>query len=512
MERARTTTEADHLDVLIVGAGLSGIGAACRLVRSHPERTFAVLESRDAIGGTWDLFRYPGIRSDSDMHTLGYDFAPWTDEQAIADGPKILDYIRRTAERYHVTDHVRYGRRVIGASWSEADSRWTVRLRHSDGESSQLTCDFIEACTGYYDYDEGYTPEFPGLERFAGQVIHPQQWPEDLDYAGKKVLIIGSGATAITLLPAMTDQAAHVTMLQRSPTYVVSLPREDPLGPFVHRWLSEKAAYHVIRAKNVLLQTLSYQFSRRAPALMKKVLRKGVVDQTPAGFDVDRHFAPAYDPWDQRLCVSPNGDLFQALRDGTASVVTDQIETFTERGVTLRSGQQLEADIVITATGLKIKVFGGIEVDVDGTPVDPSTRLAYRAMMLSGVPNLAFVIGYTNASWTLKADLVSEYVSRLLTYMDAHGYRAVRPPADPRGVGREPLMDLSSGYIQRAMGQLPSQGSVAPWRVRQNYVLDYREFTRRPVNDGVLEFSRGGVAPAQAPALPASGASAPAAV
>jgi monooxygenase len=485
------TTPPAHVDVLVIGAGISGIGMGCHLRREQPGKSFAILESRESIGGTWDLFRYPGIRSDSDMHTLGYDFAPWTDAQSIADGPKILDYVRRTAQQYRVTERVRFGQRVTGASWSQADSRWTLHIRHSDGSSSELTCDFIEACTGYYDYDNGYTPEFPGIERFAGQVIHPQHWPEDLDYAGKRVVVIGSGATAITLLPAMTDRAAHVTMLQRSPTYVVSLPREDPLAPLARRWLPEKAAYHAIRAKNVLLQTLSYQFSRRAPKLMKKVLRKGVIAQTPAGFDVDRHFAPVYDPWDQRLCVSPDGDLFKALRDGTASVVTDQIETFTEHGIKLAGGQELEADIVITATGLKVQVFGAIAVDLDGEPVDPSTRVAYRAMMLSGVPNLAFVIGYTNASWTLKADLVSEYVSRLLTYMDAHGYRVVRPPADPSGVGREPLMDLSSGYIRRALNQLPSQGSIAPWRVRQNYLLDHREFTRRPVDDGVLEFSRG---------------------
>ena len=499
------TTDPEHFDVIVIGAGLSGVGAACRLVRSHPERSFAVLEGREAIGGTWDLFRYPGIRSDSDMHTLGYDFAPWTDPQSIADGPKILDYVRRTADRYGVTERVRFGHRVTGVSWSEADSRWTVHVRRADGEDIDLTCAFIEACTGYYDYEGGYTPEFPGAADFAGTIVHPQHWPEHLDWTGKRVVIIGSGATAITLVPSMSQAAEHVTMLQRSPSYVVSQPREDPLAPYLHRWLPAKAAYHVVRAKNVLLQTLSYQISRRAPGLMKKLLRKGAISQLPAGFAVDQHFAPTYDPWDQRLCVAPNGDLFAALRSGKASIVTDQIDTFTEHGIRLRGGEELEADIIITATGLKVQAFGAIAADLDGEPVDVSKLLAYKAMMLSGVPNFAFVIGYTNASWTLKADLVSEYVSRLLTYMDQHGYKVVRPPADPK-VDRVPLMDLSSGYIQRSLGELPGQGTAAPWRMHQNYILDRIEFTRSKVDDGVIEFSAGGTAPVEPPAQPAPAA------
>jgi monooxygenase len=501
--RVRTTTP-EHLDVIVIGAGLSGVGAGCRLRRNHPQRSFAVLESRDAIGGTWDLFRYPGIRSDSDMHTLGYDFAPWTDPQAIADGPKILEYVRRTADAHGVTQRIRFGHRVTGVSWSEADSRWTVRVQRPDGESLELTCSFIEACTGYYDYDAGYSPEFPGAERFEGTIVHPQHWPEDLDYAGKRVVIIGSGATAITLVPAMARTAAHVTMLQRSPTYVASLPREDPLGPVLRRWLPAKPAYHVIRAKNVLFQMASFQLSRRAPRLMKKLLRQGAERQLPPGFEVDRHFAPSYDPWDQRLCVAPDGDLFAALRAGSASIVTDRIETFTETGIRTASGEELEADIIVTATGLTVRAFGGIQADLDGVPVDVSTRLAYRAMMLSGIPNFAFVIGYTNASWTLKADLVSAYVCRLLSYMDEHGYAVVRPPADPRGIDPEPLLDLSSGYVQRALADLPSQGSAKPWRVHQNYVLDRVEFTRRPVEDGVLEFSRGASGSTAPPAEPAA--------
>ena len=500
------TTDAEHLDVIVVGAGLSGVGAGCRLRRSHPERSFALLEGRDALGGTWDLFRYPGIRSDSDMHTLGYDFAPWTDPQSIADGPKILDYVRRTADQYHVTERIRFGHRVTAASWSDAECRWTVHVERADGEELDLTCSFLQACTGYYDYEGGYTPEFPGAQDFAGTIIHPQHWPEDLDYAGKRVVVIGSGATAITLLPSMAPTAAHVTMLQRSPSYVVSQPREDPIGPYVRRWLPAKPAYHVIRAKNVAMQILSYQLSRRAPSVMKKLLRKGALAQLPAGFDVDRHFAPAYDPWDQRLCVAPDGDLFAAVRSGKASIVTDQIETFTERGIRLRSGDELEADIIITATGLKVKAFGAIDVDVNGVPVVVPDLLAYKAMMLSGIPNFAFVIGYTNASWTLKADLVSEYVSRMLTFMDEHGYRVVRPPAHPDGVERQPLMDLTSGYIQRALGQLPGQGSVAPWRMHQNYVLDRFEFTRHSVNDGVLEFSAGGATSPGPPAQTATAA------
>ena len=490
------TTPAEHLDVLIVGAGLSGIGAACHLRADHPGRSLAILESRPAIGGTWDLFRYPGVRSDSDMHTLGYAFAPWQEATAIADGPSILRYVRDTARRHGVTERVRLGHRVTAARWNGADGRWTVDVQRADGETLALTCSFLLTCCGYYDYEQGFAPAFAGVDRFPGPVIHPQRWPHDLDYAGKRVVVIGSGATAITLVPALAATASHVTMLQRSPSYVVSLPAQDPLAVLARRWLPEMAAYHTVRAKNVALMTLSYQLSRRFPRAARSLITRGARAQLPDGFDVDTHFAPRYDPWDQRLCVSPDGDLFAALRGGRASIVTDRIATFTERGIALESGSELAADVIVTATGLRLQAFGGMTLTVDGEPVTLSDRLAYKGMMLSGVPNFAFVIGYTNASWTLKADLTSDYVCRLLAHMDAHGHRECRPPAHPAGVGREPLIDLASGYVQRAIDDFPGQGRRRPWRVHQNYALDLLEFSRRPVDDGVMRFSAGARAPA----------------
>ena len=484
------TNAGEHLDVLIVGAGLSGIGAGCHLRRRLPTASFAILESRDAIGGTWDLFRYPGVRSDSDMHTLGYAFSPWRDARAIADGPSILRYVTETADRFGVTERVRLGHRVVAADWSEADGRWTVEARRADGEPITLTCSFLLTCCGYYDYADGFTPTFPGADEFAGEVIHPQHWPEDLDYAGRRIVVIGSGATAITLVPALARRAAHVTMLQRSPTYVISLPGHDPLARIARRWLPERAAYTAIRAKNVALQALTYQLCRRFPRQARAVIRKGVAAQLPAGFDVDTHFRPAYDPWDQRVCVSPDGDLFAALRRGTASIATDRVARFTASGIALESGAELAADIIVTATGLRLQPIGGMSLSLDGEAVDLHSRLAYKGSMLSGVPNFAFVVGYTNASWTLKADLTCDYVCRLLRHMDERGYLACRPPAAPRGVQREPLIDLMSGYVMRALEDFPGQGSRRPWRLRQNYPLDRYEFTRRPVDDGVLQFSR----------------------
>ena len=489
MIRARTGAGAEHLDVLVVGAGLSGIGAGCHLRRRRPGATFAILEARDAIGGTWDLFRYPGVRSDSDMHTLGYSFAPWRDGRAIADGPSILRYVRETAERHGVAERVRFGHRVIAADWSEQNSRWTVKAQRPGGETVTLTCSFLLTCCGYYDYAGGFAPHFPGQAQFRGRIVHPQQWPEDLDCAGRRVVVIGSGATAVTLVPALAADAAHVTLLQRSPTYVIALPGRDPFAALARRWLPERLAYSLVRAKNVSVQSLFYSFCRRFPGRARALIRRGTAAQLPAGFDVDTHFRPTYDPWDQRVCVSPDGDLFAALRAGTASIVTDRIARFTPAGILLKSGDELPADIIITATGLRLRAIGGMALSLDGKPVALGSCLAYRGMMLSGVPNFAFVVGYTNASWTLKADLTCDFVCRLLGLMDRRGLVSCRPPAEPDSGQRRPLIDLTSGYVTRALEDFPAQGSRRPWQLRQNYPLDLYEFTCRPVSDGVLQFS-----------------------
>ncbi|HEX9967884.1 MAG TPA: NAD(P)/FAD-dependent oxidoreductase, partial [Solirubrobacterales bacterium] len=418
----------EHLDVLIVGAGLSGIGAAWHLQRDHPTRSYAILEARDAIGGTWDLFRYPGIRSDSDMHTLGYRFRPWTAEKSITDGQSILDYVRDTAREAGIDRRVRYRHRVVRAKWSSAEARWTVEVERTDtGETVTMTCDFLWTCSGYYRYDEGYTPDFPGRERFRGEVVHPQHWPEDLDYSGKRVVVIGSGATAVTLVPSMAERAAHVTMLQRTPTYIVSQPAKDPIASRLRRFLPDRAVYSIVRWKNVLLQTAVYKLAKRRPNAVKRMVRRGLERALPAGFDVDTHFTPPYDPWDQRLCLVPDGDLFTALADGSASIVTDRIATFTERGIELESGRELEADTIVTATGLNLLFLGGMELVVDGEPVELPKKMTYRGMMLSGVPNFVFAIGYTTASWTLKIDLVCEHLCRLLGHLDKRGLDAAVP-------------------------------------------------------------------------------------
>jgi cation diffusion facilitator CzcD-associated flavoprotein CzcO len=487
----------EHLDVLIVGAGLSGIGAAHHLQERVPGRSFAILESRDALGGTWDLFRYPGVRSDSDMHTLGFGFRPWKEAKAIADGPSILNYLRETAEEYGIDRHIRYGLRVVGADWSTADARWTVEVQPTDGgEPTRLTCDFLLGCTGYYRYDEGYTPEFPGIERFGGTVVHPQHWPEDFDYAGQRVVVIGSGATAVTLVPAMAQDAAHVTMLQRSPTYITSLPSVDPFAERARKLLPDRLAFPAVRWKNVLQQIAVYQFAQRRPERAKGFLRRILERQLPQGYDIDRHFSPRYDPWDQRLCLVPDGDLFRAIRSEKASVVTDRIATFTQTGVLLESGEELDADVVVTATGLNMLMLGGIRLAVDGEPVDVPTAMTYKGMMLEGVPNFAFAIGYTNASWTLKADLTGEYVGRLLNHMDEHGYRQCVPVNDDPGVRPEPLLDFDAGYVLRSIDQLPRAGSKAPWRLRMNYAFDVVALRFGKVDDGTMRFSAPPAAPA----------------
>ncbi|HEY2319391.1 MAG TPA: NAD(P)/FAD-dependent oxidoreductase [Solirubrobacteraceae bacterium] len=488
------TTAGEDFDVLVIGAGLSGIAAACHLQRRCPQRTYAILEARDRIGGTWDLFRYPGVRSDSDMHTLGYSFSPWEDARAMADGPSILRYVTDTARRHDVLGKVRTGHRVERAEWSSADARWTVDVRRTDtGASQTFTCSFLFCCGGYYRYDHGYTPPFAGVDRFPGPVVHPQHWPADLDYAGKRVVVIGSGATAVTLVPAMAQTAAHVTMLQRSPTYIVALPARDGLAEWLRRRLPRTAAYRIVRLKNVALMTLSYQLSRRRPDLMKAMIRRGAQRQLPDGYDVDTHFRPDYDPWDQRLCVVPDGDLFAAVSARRASIVTDHVQAFTEHGLSLRSGAELQADVIVTATGLRMLALGGVSLVLDGAPVRLPDHVVYKGMMLSGVPNFAFTVGYTNASWTLKADLTAAYVCRLLNHMRRHGFASCTPADEDPELIREPLINLSSGYVLRSVQDFPTQGSKRPWRVHQNYALDVLDFKLGGVDDGVMRFSRAGV-------------------
>ncbi|MBL1077270.1 NAD(P)/FAD-dependent oxidoreductase [Nocardia sp. 2] len=481
----------EHFDVLIVGAGLSGIGAARHLQEAFPQRGYAILEARDAIGGTWDLFRYPGVRSDSDMHTLGYRFRPWTDTKAIADGPSILRYVRDTAAEAGIDRRIRYGHKVIGAEWSSDEARWTVRVDH-DGESETLTCAFLHVCSGYYRYEQGYTPDFAGLGEFRGQVVHPQHWPLDLDYAGKRVVVIGSGATAVTLVPALADSAAHVTMLQRSPTYIMTAPTEDPIANRLRELLGPRRAYTLTRWKNVAISTLIYQLSKRRPRMMREFFRKETIKQLPAGYDVDVHFKPSYGPWDQRLCLVPDADLFRSIGSGAASVVTDRIERFTAHGIRLASGRELEADIVVTATGLQLLALGGIEFTVDGKPVDLPSTMAYKGMMLGGLPNFAFTIGYTNASWTLKADLVSEFVCRLLRHMDANGYTHATPWPDP-GITEQPLLDFQAGYVLRSMAEFPKAGSRSPWRLGMNYAQDVVTLRHGRIEDGTMRFARSAV-------------------
>ncbi|NBE56312.1 flavin-containing monooxygenase [Streptomyces boluensis] len=482
----------EHLDVLIVGAGLSGVGAACHLRRSAPGKSFAVLEGRDAIGGTWDLFRYPGVRSDSDMHTLGYAFRPWTGSRAIVDGGSIRAYIEDTARAYGVDRAIRFGHRVIRAEWSSKAARWTVTVRTADGTEKVLTCGFFFVCSGYYRYDAGYTPDFPGIGEFAGQVVHPQHWPADLDHAGKRVVVIGSGATAVTLVPALAGTAAHVTMVQRSPSHILALPSNDVFARPLARLLPRRAAGSAMRWKNALLALANYRLSRRAPRFVSGALRRAARRRLPAGYDVDTHFRPSYGPWDQRLCIAPDGDLFTAIRSRRASVVTDSVAGFTPAGVRLGSGEEVPADVVVTATGLRLLAIGGIALVVDGEEVEIADTVAYKGMMLSGVPNFALTIGYTNASWTLKADLVAGYVCRLLAHMDRRGYRTCTPQPPDDGGELRPLIDLNSGYVRRSADMLPKQGATAPWRLNQNYPRDVRLLRRGPLEDRGIRFGRAG--------------------
>jgi len=478
----------DHVDVLIVGAGLSGIGAAYHLQKKCPRKTYAILEGRAAMGGTWDLFRYPGIRSDSDMYTLGYVFKPWKEAKAIAEGPSILKYIRETAAENGIDKHIRFNHMVRRASWSTQDAKWTVEAE-CNGETRRVTCNFLFMCSGYYRYSEGYNPEFPGRDRFKGRIAHPQKWTDDIDYAGKRVVVIGSGATAVTLVPAMAERAAHVTMLQRSPTYVISMPGRDRIANFLRSILPAKVAYGMARWKNVLFGMAFFKLSRRKPEWMKNLILRGVRRELGPDYDVATHFTPRYNPWDQRLCLVPDSDLFNAINSGKASVVTDTIDTFTERGIKLKSGKELEADIIVTATGLALEWLGGMQVSIDGNPVDFAKTFNYKGMMYSDVPNLASAFGYTNASWTLKADLICNYVCRLLNHMDAQGMRQCTPRNRDNSLVAEPFLDFSSGYVQRSVDKLPKQGSHLPWKLHQNYALDIAMLKFGKLDDGVMEFS-----------------------
>jgi len=487
----RSAQASEHVDVLIVGAGLSGIGAACHLQRALPGKSYAILESRDVIGGTWDLFRYPGIRSDSDLHTYGYAFKPWTKEKSIADGPAILDYICETASEHGIERRIRFAHRVTRAEWSSAAARWTVHVERTDtGEQVRLTCSWLFCASGYFRYAQGYLPAFEGAERFEGPIVHPQHWPEDLDYDGKRVVVIGSGATAVTLVPAMAEQAAHVTMLQRSPTYVISLPEKDPLAELLKRVLPAERAYAITRRKNIWMQKSIYSLSRRRPQLLKRLLRKSLERRLPPGYDIDRHFTPSYNPWDQRLCAVPDGDLFEAISAGTASIVTDRIETFTERGIRLASGAELEADLIIAATGLDLVVLGDIELVVDGEPVVLPEKIVYKGAMLSDVPNMAFAFGYTNASWTLKLDLVCEYVCRLIAQMDRRRYDSCVPVNADASMPTRPFLDFGAGYVQRALHRFPRQGTSGPWQIRMSYAQDRRVLRDGALDDDVLVFSQ----------------------
>jgi len=476
-------------DVLIVGAGLSGIGAAYHLQDKCPDKTFTILEGRSASGGTWDLFRYPGVRSDSDMHTMGYRFRPWRESKSIADGQSILRYIRETAEEYGIDRKILFNHRVVRASWSSPDAQWTVEATGPDGQAVRLSCNFLYMCSGYYEYAAGYTPGWPGMDRFTGQIVHPQQWPEHLDYSGKRIIVIGSGATAVTLVPAMAEKAAHVTMLQRSPTYIVTRPSKDAIANWLHRMLPTRLAYRLGRWKNILLQMYFYNLARRKPDAAKKTILKFAQMQLGPDFDVAKHFNPRYNPWDQRLCLVPDGDLFASIRSGKASVLTDEIENFTENGIRLRSGSELEADVIVTATGLKMRLMGGIELVVDGIAIDLAKTMTYKGMMSSDVPNLAMALGYTNASWTLKCDLTSDYVCRLLNFMDDHGYAYCTPRRRDPSIAEEPALTFTSGYVQRALASLPKQGSKKPWRLNQNYALDLMALRFGTVDDGTLEFT-----------------------
>jgi monooxygenase len=484
----------DHFDVLIIGAGLSGIGAARHLQMRCPDRSYAILEGRSSIGGTWELFRYPGVRSDSDMYTLGYAFKPWEERKAIADGPSILKYVRDTAHENDIERHIRFCHQVKAAAWSSADARWTADVEVADTLSdakqyAQITCNFLFMCSGYYRYDEGFTPDFDGLETFAGRVVHPQQWTDDVAYAGQRVVVIGSGATAVTLVPELAKKAAYVTMLQRSPTYIVARPSEDAIATHLKRWLPSKLAYGLTRWKQVLLSLYVFQLCRRDPAKVRRLIAGGVRMALGPDYDVAKHFTPRYNPWDQRLCLAPDGDFFAAIKSGGASVATDEIDRITATGIQLKSGAHLNADLIVTATGLNLQVLGAVQLRVDGVVVDPAQTLNYKGLMFSGVPNLASSFGYTNASWTLRCDLTCEYVCRLLNHMKTHDLKQCTPRNNDAAVTEQPWVDFSSSYFARSMHLFPKQGSKAPWKLHQNYPKDIMQLRYGKVADGAMHFA-----------------------
>lgn len=492
MKTEKRNTTIEHLDVLIVGAGISGICLAYYLQARCPQKRFTLFESRDSIGGTWNLFQYPGVRSDSDMYTLGYSFHPWQDSKVIADGPSILRYLHETAETFGIDQHIRFNHRVRRATWSSADARWTVEaVCGPEQEIVTVTCNFLCMCTGYYDYEQGYTPTWPGIERFPGQIIHPQHWPADLDYTGKQIVVIGSGATAVTLVPAMAERAAHVTMLQRSPTYIVARPAQVDSSSGIHRLLPASLAHRIARWRSILFGIYFYALTRRRPEVVKQQLLQLVRLQLGDEYDIETHLTPAYYPWDQRLCLAPDGDFFKAIRAGKVSIATDQIETFTEQGIKLRSGEELTADMIVTATGLNMKIMSGVQLIVDDVPVDLSKTLIYRGMMYRDIPNLSFVFGYVNASWTLKCELIAQRVCRVLNYMDQHGYAQCTPRLRDHAIPEEPILtELTSGYVQRAREMIPRQGKSNPWKMHQNYLRDVGSLRFSPVNDGTIEFTR----------------------
>lgn len=489
-EKERTTGP-EHLDVLIVGAGISGICTAYYLQTHCPQKSFILLEGRGAIGGTWDLFRYPGVRADSDMYTLGYSFRPWQEAKVIADGPSILHYIRETAAAFGIDRQIRFNHRVQRASWSSANACWTVEaVCGPEQKIVHFTCNFLCMCTGYYDYDQGYTPVWPGIAQFSGRVVHPQQWPEDLDYTEQQVVVIGSGATAVTLVPVLAEQAAHVTMLQRSPTYIVARPSTVGTTRRVQQALPGRLASRLARWQSILFGIYFYSLTRRRPEAAKRALLRLVRQQLDENYDIDTHFTPAYNPWDQRLCLAPDGDFFAAIRAGKASIVTDQIATFTEKGIRLRSGHELNADLVVTATGLKMKIMSGVQLVVDGAAVDLAQALLYRGTMYRDIPNLASAFGYVNASWTLKCELIAQHICRLLNYMDRHAYAQCTPRLQDHAIAFSPMMGLTSGYMQRVRDTLPRQGTRTPWKMHQNYLRDLFSLRFSAVNNGSMEFKR----------------------
>ena len=479
----------EETDVLIIGAGLSGIGQACHMTKTSKDKSFVVVEARDSIGGTWDLFRYPGIRSDSDMFTFGYRFRPWKSAKDIAPGPDILEYLNDTIDEYGLRDRIRLGNRITKLDWSSDKKRWCATVEPKEGEPYMLEARFVSSCTGYYNYDHGYLPEWKGYDDYAGAIAHPQSWPEDLDYAGKRVAVIGSGATAVTIVPTMAETAEHVTMIQRSPTYILSRPGEDAFAKWVNRLLPWRAAWKLARVKNILLSIYIWNTSKKKPDGMRKFLRNMAVESLPDGFDVDTHFNPDYGPWDQRLCLIPDGDFYEAIKSGKASVVTDHIDHFTQDGIVTASGQTIDADIVVPATGLQVQFLGGIEASVDGKPIEPSEHMVYRGMMLSNVPNFVVIFGYSNASWTLKADLTADFVCRMVNRAMANGTDVVTPVLNGPADGDRPLVSLTSGYLERAKSMLPKTSDTRPWKNYENYIADMMSIRHGKMEDGVLTFS-----------------------